>query len=320
MGNRLQKADHFLQKSQGRLTVSIALLLAVGLALTAVGAYAIIQTEFSPSHPSVSPSPSASVTLNPTLTPSPTITLAPTLSIEPSLSVTPSSSPMPSPTPAFRTASNWAGYVAASNVNTPDLNVTSISASWTVPAVASSENDTFSAVWIGIGGQFDRTLIQCGTEQNSIGGNLIYSAWYEMLPGNARTINSIQVSAGDHIQASIQLTNEAFDQWTITLTDLTSGDQFQRPFTYDSSRSSADWIIERPNVNNKVSTLADFGNATFTNCQATIGGQSGSVGTFPNIKILMYAEAPDANHVQIADVSALNGDGTRFTVSYLAPN
>jgi len=225
---------------------------------------------------------------------------------------------MPSPSPAYRTASNWAGYVAESDLQTPQPNVTGVSGSWTVPAITQSENDTFSAVWVGVGGQSDQTLIQCGTEQDSIGGRLFYSAWYEVLPRNAVTIRSVPVSAGDQIQASLQLTNDTLNEWTLSIVDLTSGHQFQNSFSYASSRNSADWIIERPSVNNVVSTLSNFGNITFTNCQATLGSVLGGIGSFPHFKIVMYSStASDTNPTQLTDVSDLNLDGTSFTVSYL---
>jgi hypothetical protein len=70
----------------------------------------------------------------------------------------------------------------------------------------------FSAVWIGIGGLFeqsDRTLIQMGTEQDSVYGNVTYSAWFELLPNDAVTITTINVTQGDEITASISLLDSA---------------------------------------------------------------------------------------------------------------
>ena len=91
---------------------------------------------------------------------------------------------------------NWAGYIVASDLQNPQASITSISASWTVPAVTISTQDTFSAIWIGIGGFFDNTLIQAGTEQDSIQGQSEYSAWLELLPQNSFTIDTLSVSPG----------------------------------------------------------------------------------------------------------------------------
>jgi hypothetical protein len=59
---------------------------------------------------------------------------------------------------------NWAGYAVVSDIQNPQANVTGVSASWAVPEVIVSSEDKFSAVWIGIGGFFDNSLIQTGTE------------------------------------------------------------------------------------------------------------------------------------------------------------
>jgi uncharacterized protein (UPF0333 family) len=71
-------------------------------------------------------------------------------------SSTPQTSTMP--VPVVETSRNWAGYVVASDLQNPQPTVTSISAFWTVPTVVISSNDTFSAVWIGIGGFLNNHL------------------------------------------------------------------------------------------------------------------------------------------------------------------
>ena len=87
--------------------------------------------------------------------------------------------------PVATNDSNWASYIVASDHQNPQPVTTGISAEWTVPEVSpSSQNDTFSAIWIGIGGLFsgDGTLIQVGSEQDSIAGVSDYFVWYELLP------------------------------------------------------------------------------------------------------------------------------------------
>lgn len=200
----------------------------------------------------------------------------------------------------------------------PQPTVTGITASWNVSAVSSSATNTFSAEWIGIGGQFDTTLIQCGTEQDFINGQAQYSAWYELLPRNSVTIHTINVSPGDIMQASIQLSNATLNQWVLNLTDTTNGQTFQNTFTYASSQLSAEWIVERPSVNNVISRLANFGTTTFSNCTATVGSITGGIGSFPENELVMYSSTSPLNSVQLTNVSALNSDGTSFTVNYLA--
>jgi hypothetical protein len=178
---------------------------------------------------------------------------------------------------------------------------------------------TFSAVWIGIGGQFsnDSTLIQCGTEQDSIGGQGQYYAWYELLPSPSVTISNITVSPGDQIQASIQLVNATYNQWTISINDTTADESFQNTFNYTSSQLSAEWIVERPYVNHVISQLADFGSVTFSNCSASVGSVTGGISSFPWEALDMYSSTtPRSPSVQLADVSDLTSDGTGFTVTY----
>ena len=230
-----------------------------------------------------------------------------------------SPSPTVVPTPVVTKARNWAGYISASDLQTPHPNVTGIRGSWTVPAVAPSTNNSYSAVWIGVGGQYDHTLIQCGTEQDFVNGQTIYSAWYELLPNRAIMVQSMHVLPGDQIQASIQLVNINTDAWFINITDVTTGSSFQHTFLYASTQLSAEWIIERPTVNSILSPLANFGNVTFTNCCASIGANLGGITDFPCIKTVMYTTLDTgSDSIQLTDVSSPNVNGTSFTVSFLA--
>jgi hypothetical protein len=212
--------------------------------------------------------------------------------------------------------SNWAGYIIASDLQDPQPNVTGVSASWTIPTVmGSSQKDMFAAVWIGIGGYFDDTLIQVGTEQDSIGGQGEYSVWYELLPDFSITIDTIIVSPGDKINASIQLVNPNTETWSIYIEDVTTSQTFQNDFIYASSQLSAEWIVERPIAGRRLATLTDIGTVSFTNCQATIGGQNGTISSFPVVQSVMYDSVLNAAGInKLTAVSSLTADGSSFTV------
>jgi hypothetical protein len=218
--------------------------------------------------------------------------------------------------PVAANDSNWAGYIIASDLQDPQPTVTSVSASWTVPTVmGSSQRDMFAAVWIGIGGYFDESLIQVGTEQDSIGGRGEYSVWYELLPDFSITIDTIIVSPGDKINASIQLVNPNTDTWSIYIEDITTGQAFQNNFIYASSQLSAEWIVERPLAGRRLATLTDIGTVSFTNCQTTVGGQSGNINTFPVVQSIMYDSVLSTIGInQLTAVSSLTEDGSSFTV------
>jgi hypothetical protein len=217
--------------------------------------------------------------------------------------------------PSFK-ISHWSGYIVASDIQNRSPAVSSVSASWTVPEIKSSENNTFSGVWVGIGGYGEDTLIQTGTEQECINGKFVYYAWYELLPDHLVRIPNINVRAGDTVTASISLINENTNTWLIEIADVTRGERFKRTAVYNSSRLSAEWVVERPKVNGAISTLADFGNVTFTECEATLDGVTGAIDNFSFAQFVMVG----AEDKPLVSVSSLDGDGESFTVSYLPPN
>lgn len=221
--------------------------------------------------------------------------------------------------PIVQNDSNWAGYIIASDLQNPQPNVTSINASWIVPEVtAHYVNDSFSAVWIGVGGYFDRSLIQVGSEQDSISGQAVYSLWYELLPTPAVTLDTMNVSPGDKIVASITLVNPDLDLWSIYIAD---GNQvFQGNVSYASSQLSAEWIMERPAVNRRIAVLANISSVTFSDCKAAIGSQTGTASSFPSVQSIMYQGILGTTGVtQLAYVSDLSNDGSRFTVNAYNP-
>jgi hypothetical protein len=220
------------------------------------------------------------------------------------------------PIPAVSVARNWAGYVAASDLNNPQGVAAGVSGQWIVPTVTDIGQDAFSAVWVGIGGEFDQSLIQTGTEQDITGGSPTYYAWYELLPDDSVTIDSMPVSPGDQMAAAINLVDPANNVWTISLADLTTGQKFENNFTYNSQQLTAEWIVERPDVNNALSQLANFGNVTFSNCQANLG-KTGAVTDFANGKIIMDNQVRRGQSIQLVAVSDISPQGAQFTVSYL---
>ncbi|VVB51736.1 Peptidase A4 family protein [uncultured archaeon] len=229
---------------------------------------------------------------------------------------TPSPTPIPVPPGAYGSL-NWAGYAAVSNLTAPTSVVSNVSAYWTVPEVDPAINNAFSSAWVGIGGVSvgnvsDNTLIQTGTTMYVQSGIPRYYAWYELLPDNSLEIPSIGIFPGDEMYASVALLNETTNYWNINITDITSHDTFSKNVTYESSRVSADWIVERPYVNGELSELANFGNVTFTNCTATLTTM-GELNAFPDMAVVMYKGSQI-----IATVTAITDEGTKFTVMYTA--
>jgi hypothetical protein len=207
---------------------------------------------------------------------------------------------------------DWSGYGVSSNVLFPQPMVSSVRASWIVPRVTVSAFNTYSSAWVGIGGQanLDPTLIQVGSEHNSIDGKPSYNLWYEMVPEYAIKIQNVTVSSGDKIFAEITLLDENTGTWLIVIKDETTGQGFSQNFVYNSSRLTAEWILERPTVNNQISTLANFGSITFSDAKAQFAATAGAISAFPNYRIILQTR----ENIDLVTISDLSKDGTSFTV------
>ena len=211
------------------------------------------------------------------------------------------------------TSLDWAGYIITSDFTNPKPVVTSVSGSWIVPEIISSQQDAFSAIWIGIGGQSDQTLVQIGTEQDSIDGQPAYSAWYEVLPDYSIAISEMKISTGDKIAASISLIDSVNNLWLVSIEDESKGQRFEKTVFYESSRLSAEWIVERPTINNVVGNLAQFSSVTFTSLEATVNGVTATVNNFPFSRVVMV----NRQNKQLTSVSAFSTKTSVFSVTFI---
>ena len=170
-------------------------------------------------------------------------------------------------TSAGWSSSNWSGYALSSSNSGA---YSSIDGSWIVPAVVSTQGQTYSSSWIGIDGFNNSDLIQTGTEQDASKKGTTYYAWWEILPAAETTISSMTIHPGDQMHASIR--NNGNGTWTITLADQTSGQTFTTTQSYSGPATSAEWIEEAPTIGGHVATLADYGTTTFD--PGTVNGQN----------------------------------------------
>ncbi len=248
------------------------------------------------------------------------LTLFILISVETSIStVTAISSTPRRPYKNTQYALNWAGYVVASDFNNPQPIVTMANGSWIVQTVSTSKKPAYSSQWVGIGGYFESTLIQTGTESDSGQGTTNYYAWYELLPAAETPLpTGYPVNPGDRMNALIFLVST--NSWNITLNDLTKPWHYSIIVSYTSSQQSAEWIEERPSIAGSITTLANFGTASFgydyttisnTN-YATINSVTAPIGSLTYQSIIMV----NNNGRNLAVPSALTSDGTSFTVSY----
>jgi len=176
---------------------------------------------------------------------------------------------------------NWAGYQSTGG------SYTSVSGSWVVPSVAANtvSEYTADAAWVGIGGVVSNDLIQAGTQEiTDSKGDVTYQAWYELLPSTSQTV-PLTISAGDAISVSINLVsgsaNSGTSQWSINITDQTTGKSYSTTVNYASTLSSAEWVEEMPSTalgnQNVYIPLDAFGSINFTGANTTENGLSMSL-------------------------------------------
>ena len=202
-------------------------------------------------------------------------------------------------------SNNWAGYVATGGT------FTSVSGSWIVPQVNTTGTSS-DATWVGIGGAANNQLIQTGTMAIvNNNGQVSYQAWYEMLPASSRKIPH-QINSGDSITASIA--QQSANQWTISLRDITTGQNYQTNVTYASSLSSAEWIEEMPVQGRYFIPLDNFGSVQFSALSTVKDGTALTPAQANAQSIVMVNHSGQA----LAQPSALGSDGASFTITRTA--
>lgn len=202
-------------------------------------------------------------------------------------------------------SSNWSGYAITGST------YTSITGTWIVPAVTSSHGPEYSSAWIGIDGFNNSSLIQTGTEQDaSSKGSTSYTAWWEILPAAETPITSMTISPGDSMSASIA--NNGNGTWTIHIQDTTTGQSFTTTQTYTGPAQSAEWILEAPEVNGRIATLANYGQTTFN--PGTVNGANPGLASNDGGVMIQH-------NVQVSTPSIPDSDTDGFNMAYgsLAP-
>jgi Peptidase A4 family len=154
------------------------------------------------------------------------------------------------PHPGAVASSNWSGYAVTGTAFTKALG------SWIVPAVkCGTTPNSFSSYWVGIDGYSDNTVEQLGTDSDCSGKTPQYYAWYEFYPNASKLISNITVSPGDKMSATV---SHSGTQFTLRITDHTTGKFFRVIKTFSGKRTSAEWIVEAPSNGVSVLPLADF--------------------------------------------------------------
>jgi hypothetical protein len=226
------------------------------------------------------------------------------------------------PTPVCST--NWSGYA----VTGPSGSVSFVNGSWIVPKASCTSATTYSSFWVGIDGYSSSTVEQTGTDSDCSSGTAHYYAWYEFYPAASAQISGFAVSPGDIITASV--TYNGGSSFTTSIKDVTKGETFSTSGSVsNAARSSAEWIVERPEVcmglHCKLTSLTNFGTSylgyDYTSLSgtnyATISSALGSIGSFSSSSIHQITMVDNSGKV-LAEPSALSSDGSSFTDTWHA--
>jgi len=181
----------------------------------------------------------------------------------------PSTASFPHYSHALHSDQIWGGYADTG------ATFTSISGSWTVPALnCSSTPNSSVSPWLGIDGWSSDTVEQIGFDQDCENGVAAYYPWVEMYPADSIYFNDT-IKAGDHITASVSVSGTT---WTLTEKDTTRGWSKTYHESGNDAKSSAEAIVE--DLGDGIQPVADFGSVTFTGLTAD-GQPLASAGT-PN--------------------------------------
>jgi Peptidase A4 family len=204
--------------------------------------------------------------------------------------------------PPVQPSRNWSGYVAS------NAYYTGVSALIQTPIASAQQIAGVAAVasWVGIGGESSDDLIQAGVQVDTNGPVARYSAWYETLPQSSRTV-ALEIGPGDWVHVDIH--ELEFNLWQITM--VNGQHVFQLEIPYESTHSSAEWIVEAPSVLRGLVPLASVTGANFANMKATAnGGPARPVELFPQVSVLVGS----LGQVR-ATPSTLGLDGASFGVA-----
>ncbi len=218
------------------------------------------------------------------------------------------------------TSANWSGYAAESSISSPTTGfVQSVKSNWTVPTLTCDPSqNTYVAIWVGIDGYSDGTVEQTGTEQECVNGMQQNYAWYELYPKPSFRITGITVHAGDSVTASVTYIGN--NKFTLSISDLTTGQSFSKTFKSHAQRQSAEWIAEAP-FSGGILPLANFGTINFSNAQftdntgATYAVDGRGTGTYDPIT-MHDPNGGNATPSGLTDFATSSGSSSSFSVTY----
>lgn len=173
---------------------------------------------------------------------------------------------------ANATSSNWSGAATFAPVNKP---YRFVGGQWTVPSPNAPSDGTFYASeWVGIDGWNSADVLQAGTETQItkvwfFTATQVYT-WWEWFPAGEVKISNLPVAPGDVMYCLICA--DSATHATVSFSNQSTGVGTRFEITAPSrtalTGNVAEWIVERPTVNNAVANLTDYAACYFDECIA----------------------------------------------------
>lgn len=209
------------------------------------------------------------------------------------------------------TSKNWSGYEPNGDGGYPFAEFT-----WTVPCIASGSPSGDSSVWVGLGGDGNKNLVQTGSEQ-AVSYFLgipfyTYQVWVENLadPNNPNEQVVFGVNCGDSMYAYVFIPNLMYIQ------DVTTGNYSFQAFGPAANTSTAEFIVERPTQGNgTLYPLDDFQSVTAQGCYVV----SNNLGLL-RLDQTTYNQITMVNSdgsANLDSISSVNGGLDGFTATWL---
>ncbi|HXZ99210.1 MAG TPA: G1 family glutamic endopeptidase [Candidatus Binatia bacterium] len=198
---------------------------------------------------------------------------------------------------------NWSGYSVQGTSG-----LTSMAGCWTEPAVTPASGDSYAWASIAVDGVTDQNMLMVGTAADWYQGEASYIAfWYSGSTNTGANIDAVVVKPGDSMCAG--LAAGAAGNWTVTVTDESTGEQYSTAQPYQGPLNAASWLLLNPQYPS--SPLMGFGQVTFD--KALLDGGN------PHFTLADSIEMVDqsGNNV-IAYPSPPDADTDGFTVTYTA--
>jgi Peptidase A4 family len=204
---------------------------------------------------------------------------------------------------------NWSGYADSS---TTAGEFSTVSGSWTVPAVTCTSEDRVQSEWVGFDGLTDNTVEQAGTISQCFEGTPLYYTWWQMWPTQSNSqIVGTTVKPGDHITALVRRTGTTYK---LTVTDATtSGNNVSETQTCAATTclaEDADWIVERNTfASTGYAPLPPFKTTSFSAASETAGGVKGTINSVSPNQIFMV---DSTDSYDLATPAAVSSTGRSF--------